>query len=115
MYDQVIRNLRKGYNQMAEERSQKSVAAWKVEERAHFLSLLQQEGKTRLLEVGAGHGRDSKFFQDNGLDVVCKRFFSYHTDEDIQQAVAPFFEQLYFKPISLTGDDHFQSMILRRK
>lgn len=205
MYDQVIRDLRKGYNQMAEERSQKPVAVWKVEERAHFLSLLQQEGKRRLLEVGAGHGRDSKFFQDNGLDVVCtdlspkmvtlcreqgltayemdflsldfpapassfdavyalncllhvpkkdlphvleaihdllntnglfylglygghdregtwpedhyepKRFFSYHTDEGIQQAVAPFFELLYFKPISLTGDGHFQSMILRRK
>jgi SAM-dependent methyltransferase len=24
-----------------------------------------------LLEIGAGHGRDSKFFQDNGFQVTC--------------------------------------------
>jgi SAM-dependent methyltransferase len=71
MYDEVITNLRESYNQKAVERDQYPVSDWKVEERAHFLSLLQAEGKQHLLEIGAGPGRDSKFFQDNGLEVVC--------------------------------------------
>ena len=45
--------------------------AWKVEERANFLTLLQSKNKRSLLEVGAGTGRDSKFFQDTGMDVTC--------------------------------------------
>jgi SAM-dependent methyltransferase len=43
------------------------MAAWKVEERAHFLALLQREAKSSLLEIGAGPGRDSLFFKENGL------------------------------------------------
>jgi SAM-dependent methyltransferase len=42
-----------------------------VVERAHFLSLLKKETKQTLLEIGAGHGRDSLFFQDQGLKVTC--------------------------------------------
>ena len=45
--------------------------AWKVAERQQFLALLQQEGKVTLLEIGAGTGKDSLFFRDNGLRVVC--------------------------------------------
>jgi SAM-dependent methyltransferase len=44
---------------------------WKVEERANFLKLVQARGKRSLLEIGAGTGRDSKFFQDAGLLVTC--------------------------------------------
>src|SRR6266536_1248774 len=71
MYKQVIDRLRESYNRNAAERETYGMEVWKVEERQHFLSFLQQEGKHRLLEIGAGPGRDSKFFQDNGLDVVC--------------------------------------------
>ena len=35
-----------------------------------FLERIRNEGKTRLLEVGAGTGQDSLFFQEAGLDVV---------------------------------------------
>ena len=44
---------------------------WKVTERAEFLSLLQQEGRTSFLEIGSGPGRDGKFFQDVDLRVTC--------------------------------------------
>ncbi len=44
---------------------------WKIKERADFLALLQQEQKKSLLEIGAGTGRDSKFFQEQGLETVC--------------------------------------------
>ncbi|GHO91213.1 hypothetical protein KSF_012610 [Reticulibacter mediterranei] len=73
MYDHVIAKLRDSYSHKnrVEERDKGEVAPWKVEERQHFLSLLQQEGKQRLLEVGSGPGRDGKFFQDHGLEVIC--------------------------------------------
>jgi len=64
-------NLRKSYDANAQRRDSGKPQDWKIAERAAFLSLLQQEGKKSLLEIGAGHGRDSKFFQDQGLEVVC--------------------------------------------
>jgi SAM-dependent methyltransferase len=39
-------------------------------ERSSFLERLRDERKTRLLELGAGTGQDSVFFQQQGLDVV---------------------------------------------
>lgn len=71
MYDQVISDLRQSYDGMAEERDKKEIASWKIEERCQFLSLLQNEGKKNLLEIGAGTGAHGEFFQDNGLEVVC--------------------------------------------
>jgi SAM-dependent methyltransferase len=71
MYKQVIEELRQAYDRMAEEREKRDVAPWKVGERNRFLSLLQKEGKVRLLDIGAGTGIHGKFFQDNGLEVVC--------------------------------------------
>lgn len=204
IYDEVIAELRNSYDRTAEEREQSPVAAWKTEERKYFLRMLQKEGKTSLLEVGAGTGKDSKFFQDNGLRVIStdlspemvklcqakgltaytmdflhldfaegtfdavyalncllhvpgrdmpsvlarirsllkagglfylglyggldregpwpgdhhdpKRFFSYHTDEHLQEIVASFFELLYFRaiPLEREPDVHFQSLVLRR-
>jgi cyclopropane fatty-acyl-phospholipid synthase-like methyltransferase len=64
-------NLRNTYNKYAQERETSTMQAWKVEQRSKFLLLLQKENKRTLLEVGAGTGRDSQFFQGQGLDVVC--------------------------------------------
>ena len=70
MYEKVIRDLHHAYNLSAAEREQSKLSAWKYEERQAFLDLLQREEKTTLLEIGAGPGKDSKFFQDNGLQVI---------------------------------------------
>ena len=71
-YQQVIATLRKSYNrEEAERRDQAEKEAWKITERQQFLSLLQKEKKITLLEIGAGTGNDSLFFQDNGMEVVC--------------------------------------------
>src|SRR5215813_10367176 len=59
------------YNNHAQDRDTHKIEDWKVEERANFLSLLQSKAKRSLLEIGAGPGRDSKFFQDMGLNVTC--------------------------------------------
>ncbi len=71
MYQTVIEQLRTAYDRKVDERAQKSLATWKIEERAHFLQQLQAEGKQTLLEIGAGSGQDSLFFQENGLTVTC--------------------------------------------
>jgi SAM-dependent methyltransferase len=164
---------------------------------------LKREQNESLLEVGAGHGRDSQFFQEHGVAVTCidlspemvrlcrqkglnayrmdmidldfpdesfdavyslnsllhlqktelpivlqnirrvlennglfflglyggidfegiwekdsydpKRFFSFHSDEGLEQVVAQHFKVLSFKQI-LPGDEnlHFQSLLLRK-
>ena len=67
---QLKANLIEAYNQQAEQRNKSEIEDWKVAERARFLSLLQQENKRALLEIGAGHGRDSLFFKEHGFEVT---------------------------------------------
>lgn len=64
-------NLILSYNRQAEQRNRGEIEEWKAIERAEFLALLKDEQKQTLLEIGAGHGRDSRFFQENGLEVSC--------------------------------------------
>src|SRR5436305_2717767 len=72
MYKEIIQNLRATYNeQSAAKRDKSAIQEWKLIERQHFLDLLLAEGKGTLLEVGAGAGKDSKFFQEHGLQVTC--------------------------------------------
>lgn len=69
-YDRIIEDLRQSYDHMAEERDARPIEAWKIAERQRFLSLLREEGKRSLLEIGSGTGAHSLFFQDNGLKVT---------------------------------------------
>jgi SAM-dependent methyltransferase len=205
MYEELIDPLRYAYDLKAYERDGYEISSWKIEERDRFLSLLKQEQKRSLLEIGSGPGKYGRFFQDNGLDVVCtdlspemvrlcrekgltayemdfmnldftdrsfdavfalncllhvpgndlgrvlrairallrpsglfymgvyggkefegiwpedryepKRFFSFHTDEWIQQAVTEYFEILSFRSIPLEEeqDMHFQSLTLKKE
>ncbi len=71
MNNELRSNLCESYNRKAQERDRATTQAWKVEERRNFLWLLQQQHKRALLELGAGPGKDGKFFQDHGLAVTC--------------------------------------------
>jgi ubiquinone/menaquinone biosynthesis C-methylase UbiE len=205
MYKEIIQSLRAAYNeQNAANRDKSPLQEWKLIERQHFLDLLLAEGKETLLEVGAGTGKDSKFFQEHGLQVTCidlspamvelcrqkgltayemdflsisfpdasfdalyalncllhvpsqhlpevlerlqrvlrpgglfylgvygaedwegilpndshepKRFFSFHSDENMKEITQKFFELVYFKHIDLENfGEHFQSFILRKR
>ena len=197
-------SLIESYNNHASERDAYAVDAWKVAERANFLALLQQEHRQSLLEIGAGAGKDSKFFYDQGLTVTCidlspemvklcrqkglsadvmdmtrlnfppnsfdavyslnsllhiskvefrlvlenikkvlkptglfylgvyggeefegtweldsytpKRFFSFHSDENIQKITSEVFDLLSFKPLNVNSNNlHFQALILRKQ
>lgn len=69
-YETVVEQLRSAYDGSAAKRDEMPKTAWKLAERAAFLERLQAEGCTRLLELGAGTGQDSLFFQQHGLGVV---------------------------------------------
>ncbi|GIG56340.1 hypothetical protein Lfu02_07120 [Longispora fulva] len=69
-YQDVVGALRTAYDGGAAGRDREVKDPWKVTERADFLRRLTDEGRERLLEVGAGTGQDSSYFRDNGLDVV---------------------------------------------
>jgi SAM-dependent methyltransferase len=70
MDEKLIGNLRQAYDKRAAWRDERPYPEWKEKERANFLAYLKRENKRTLLEIGAGPGRDSLFFQQNGLDVV---------------------------------------------
>ncbi len=203
---EITANLRQTYDNSATHRDNAEIEPWKRAERDHYLSLCQQRGAKTLLEIGAGPGHTSRYFQDNGLEVICidlspamvalcrekglmaqtmdvlaldfppasfdaiftlnsllhipkrrlplalgnihtvlkpdglfylgvyggydseeiweddplepKRFFSFHTDEHLQQAVSDTFDILMFKCIPFREPDspiHFQSLVLRRR
>lgn len=69
-YGEIRESLRASYDGGADRRDRMDKQPWKIAERAAFLRRLQQEGRGRLLEIGAGTGQDAVFFAENGLHVV---------------------------------------------
>lgn len=67
-YDDVLRPLREAYDGRAAWRDGRSKEPWKLAERQAFRDRLAPGA--RLLEVGAGTGQDSVYFQGEGLTVV---------------------------------------------
>ncbi len=67
-YDDVVGRLRAAYDARAAWRDGQSKEPWKVAERQAFRERLAPGA--RLLEIGAGTGQDSAYFQDEGLAVV---------------------------------------------
>jgi ubiquinone/menaquinone biosynthesis C-methylase UbiE len=71
MYPELKTNLVKAYNRYADDRDKREIDAWKIQERDHFVTLLKEQQKRTLLEIGAGTGKDSQSFQESGFEVVC--------------------------------------------
>jgi SAM-dependent methyltransferase len=71
-YHQVAASLRRAYGPAAAaQRDGRQKEAFKADERRRFLDLLRDRGAASLLEVGAGTGHDSLYFQEQGLHVLC--------------------------------------------
>jgi cyclopropane fatty-acyl-phospholipid synthase-like methyltransferase len=70
MQTQIKRDLKEIYNKYANQRDKDKMQEWKAKPRQVFLELIKSEGKKTLLEIGAGHGRDSLFFKNNGIEVT---------------------------------------------
>jgi SAM-dependent methyltransferase len=67
-YDEVLDPLRAAYDARASWRDGLTREPWKVAERQAFRDRLAPGA--RLLEIGAGPGQDSAYFQDEGFAVV---------------------------------------------
>jgi SAM-dependent methyltransferase len=67
-YDDVVGPLREAYERRAAWRDGLVKEAWKLAERQAFRNRLAPGA--RVLEIGAGTGQDSAYFQGEGLDVV---------------------------------------------
>ncbi|MCD9020273.1 class I SAM-dependent methyltransferase [Cohnella silvisoli] len=70
MHDEKNR-IRQAYNNYAEQRDLAQMEPWKFKERQRFLQSILEEDLNSILELGAGTGRDSLYFQQNRFDVVC--------------------------------------------
>ena len=66
----IKENLRRYYAPESALRDAIQKDAWKRALREGFLRKARAEGKTTLLELGAGPGQDSRFFMDGGLRVT---------------------------------------------
>jgi len=71
-YHRVVASLRQAYEPaVATERDGREKETFKVDERRRFRDLLRDRGAASVLEVGAGTGHDSLYFQEQGLRVLC--------------------------------------------
>lgn len=66
------KQLKTAYDADASGRDEKSKQRddWKQKVRTQFSELLKQENKQTVLELGAGPGYDSQYFQNEGFDVL---------------------------------------------
>jgi SAM-dependent methyltransferase len=62
-------NLIDAYNKKAYERDLTDKTEWKLAERANFLAYFKKNQLTNLLEIGAGTGKDSLYFKENGIET----------------------------------------------
>jgi len=69
--DEIRDSLRQAYDASALTRDRSDLPKWKRAERANFQSHLRTRGMSTLLEIGAGTGRDSRYFSDAGYKVTC--------------------------------------------
>ena len=70
MQEEIKASLRLSYDANALDRESGDMQPWKLQPRSAYLELLFKERKTSLLEIGAGPGKDSRFFADHGMDVT---------------------------------------------
>lgn len=65
------RQLASFYDAESGARSARPIDPRRVELRSAFVRLMAAEGRTRMIDVGSGPGRDAASFAADGLDVTC--------------------------------------------
>lgn len=75
-------------------------------------TVLKNDG---LFYIGVYGGKDSEGVWEDDT-YIPKRFFSFYTNEDIQEIVSPLFDVLNFHVVPAAGGSmDFQSLLLRKK
>ncbi|ARI79236.1 SAM-dependent methyltransferase [Halobacillus mangrovi] len=100
MEQKLKQQLAEAYNAHSLNRNESEIQDWKLYERASFLHRLTRTYKKKLLEIGAGPGKDSLFFQEAGLHVQATDLspeMVEHCREKGLQAEVMSFDQLTFQ------------------
>ncbi|MGI8317085.1 class I SAM-dependent methyltransferase [Halobacillus mangrovi] len=101
MIEQKLKQqLAEAYNAHSRNRDKSEMQDWKLYERASFLHQLTRTYKKYLLEIGAGPGKDSLFFQEAGLHVQATDLspeMVEHCREKGLQAEVMSFDKLIFQ------------------
>ncbi|RPF57019.1 hypothetical protein EDC24_0066, partial [Aquisalibacillus elongatus] len=69
MKSSFLYNITESYNKKAVERNSSNIPDWKVKQREIFLNRIHNESYSNLLEIGAGTGKDSLYFKEQGLNT----------------------------------------------
>ena len=85
--DKIQKNLIQSYNQNADERDKHEVADWKNDLCWNFLKILKSEGRSGLIDIGAGTGVHGKFFQDKGIKVICIDLSPAHVEKCLEKGL----------------------------
>jgi SAM-dependent methyltransferase len=68
--DQLKRDLIRTYNRHAAQRDERKIVDWRIAELDRFATLLQQQHKRTVLEIGAGTGIESQIFLSKGFNIT---------------------------------------------
>jgi SAM-dependent methyltransferase len=86
----------KSYDSQSAIRNEKENPEWKDAERETFLSWLKEENKEYVLDLGAGPGKDSLYFKENGLQPfavdISPRMIEFCREKGIPSEVMSFDE-----------------------
>lgn len=95
MSSQIKEELKQIYNQHADERHKSKKQPWKVKIRQEFLQMIEKDNLTTILDVGAGTGQDSSFFQNEGLEVTAIDLSNKHVKYCKQKGINAYEMDLY--------------------
>ncbi|MFS0673510.1 class I SAM-dependent methyltransferase [Ornithinibacillus sp. 179-J 7C1 HS] len=101
------KQITESYNKKAVERNANDIQDWKVKEREVFLHYIHNENCSSLLEIGAGPGKDSLYFKENGLDTfsidISPEMIKLCKDKGLNASVMSFYNLDF-------PDHHFDSI-----
>jgi SAM-dependent methyltransferase len=96
----IKRDLVRYYDTNADGRDERGEAAWRDQPRAAFAEQLREEGKQRVLEIGAGVGYSSAYFRDQGFDVVATDLSPEHVERCLDKGLHAHVVDFYNLPFT---------------
>jgi SAM-dependent methyltransferase len=90
------KDITESYNKKAVERNSSDIPEWKIKQREIFLnSIIHNENCNSLLEIGAGTGKDSLYFKEQGLTTfstdISSGMIKLCKDKGLNAAVMSFY------------------------